>query len=91
MKLRLRPLSGIIISNERRCAMKKRSIIIAVTLLLMVSLAAYAAIIVYVNNSGTRYHRAVCKYVAKNRTAITLAEAKNKGYTPCTYCKPPIR
>lgn len=44
---------------------------------------------VYVNSSGTTYHRAGCKNLGKDKVAISLDEAKEEGYTPCAYCKPP--
>ncbi len=40
----------------------------------------------YVTNSGTKYHIGTCSYLSKSRNAITLSEAKAKGYTPCSRC-----
>lgn len=42
---------------------------------------------VYITRTGTKYHRASCQY-AKTGTATTLDEAKAKGLTPCSKCKP---
>ncbi len=44
--------------------------------------------IVYVTASGKKYHRATCQH-AKRATAIVLADAKARGYEPCSRCKPP--
>ena len=44
---------------------------------------------VYVTNTGTKYHRDGCKYLAKSKIAISLADAKAQGYGPCSVCKPP--
>ena len=43
----------------------------------------------YVTPSGTRYHRADCYHLRKNRVPISLAEARRRGYKPCSHCKPP--
>ena len=45
--------------------------------------------IVYVTKSGEKYHRASCPSTSgKATTALSLAEAKAKGYTACKNCKP---
>ncbi len=46
------------------------------------------ATLVHVTQHGKRYHRAECQF-ARNGTAVTLREARNRGCTPCTRCKPP--
>lgn len=43
---------------------------------------------VYVTKSGEKYHRGTCRY-AENAEAITLSDAIDKGYTPCSVCNPP--
>ncbi len=50
---------------------------------------AKAATYVYINKTGTTYHRASCKLLKKGCTKITLKSAKAKCYTPCSTCKPP--
>jgi micrococcal nuclease len=37
---------------------------------------------------GEKYHRADCRYLAKSKIAISLADAKEK-YEPCKVCNPP--
>ncbi len=46
-------------------------------------------IIVYITKTGSKYHRAGCKYLKKSSIPITLKEAKKKGYAPCSVCNPP--
>lgn len=46
-------------------------------------------VLVYVTKSGKKYHRADCSHVRAGAAAIPLREAKAKGYTPCSRCKPP--
>jgi hypothetical protein len=46
-------------------------------------------VIVYITKSGKKYHCAGCRSLSKSCIAITLAEAKKKGYTPCGSCHPP--
>ncbi|MFC1545207.1 thermonuclease family protein [Gemmatimonadota bacterium] len=45
--------------------------------------------IVYITNSGKKYHREGCHHLRYSRIPITLAEAKEQGYTACSVCKPP--
>lgn len=45
-------------------------------------------VIVYVTDTGTKYHRLNCKYVKKSRTPILLSKARI-NYKPCSICKPP--
>lgn len=42
--------------------------------------------IVYVTASGKKYHGPNCSYLSKSRTAISLKDAKKKGYTACSKC-----
>ena len=44
--------------------------------------------IVYIINTGTKYHRAGCRYLSKSSIPIERKEAIAKGYTPCSVCKP---
>jgi competence protein ComEC len=46
-------------------------------------------IIVYITDTGKKYHTSNCRFVNKSKYAITLKEAKEKGYTPCKVCDPP--
>lgn len=43
---------------------------------------------VYITKSGEKYHRESCQYLRKSKIATTLADAKVRGYIPCSVCKP---
>jgi len=45
-------------------------------------------IIVYITNSGAKYHRSNCQHLSKSKIPIDLESAKEK-YSPCGTCKPP--
>lgn len=44
---------------------------------------------VYITETGTKYHRDGCRFLAKSKIPISLAKAKAEGYTACGVCKPP--
>ena len=44
---------------------------------------------VYITKTGSKYHRGTCSYLRKSKFPISLWEAKARGYTPCSRCKPP--
>jgi hypothetical protein len=44
--------------------------------------------IVYVTKTGSKYHRANCRFLSKSKIPMTLKEAKKK-FGPCSVCKPP--
>jgi endonuclease YncB( thermonuclease family) len=46
-------------------------------------------VLVYVTEHGRKYHRKDCQYVRKGARAVTLKEAKARGCSPCSKCKPP--
>ena len=43
---------------------------------------------VLVTRTGSKYHRAGCRYLSKSKTPIALEKAKSR-YSPCGTCKPP--
>lgn len=45
--------------------------------------------VVYVTNTGEKYHNDGCQYLRKSKKPLRLSEAKDKGYLPCSVCKPP--
>lgn len=47
------------------------------------------SVIVYTTNTGQKYHMDNCSSLGQNKNALSLAEAKNKGYEPCKLCHPP--
>jgi competence protein ComEC len=44
---------------------------------------------VYVTRTGKKYHRDGCRYLAASRIAISLQDAKAKGFAACKVCHPP--
>ncbi len=44
--------------------------------------------IVYITKTGTKYHRAGCRYLSKSRIPISRKDAIARGYKPCSVCKP---
>lgn len=44
---------------------------------------------VYITDTGTKYHRDGCRYLAKSKISITLSNAKSRGFEPCKVCNPP--
>lgn len=49
------------------------------------SSSSSSASYVYVTDTGSKYHKAGCSYL-KSSNKITLSDAKNWGYTPCSRC-----
>ncbi|MCM1363831.1 MAG: hypothetical protein NC122_06010 [Faecalibacterium sp.] len=43
---------------------------------------------VYITASGKKYHRDGCSYLSSSKTAISISDAKSKGYSACSRCKP---
>ncbi len=44
---------------------------------------------VYITKTGKKYHTATCRYLAKSKIPMSLKDAKAKGFTACSVCKPP--
>ena len=45
--------------------------------------------IVYYTKTGKKYHLINCPYLSHSKIKTTVKEAKAKGLTPCSRCKPP--
>lgn len=43
---------------------------------------------VYITDTGTKYHRDGCRYLDESKHAVTCSWAKSHGYTPCSVCDP---
>lgn len=43
---------------------------------------------VYITRTGAKYHRAGCRYLSRSCIPISLSEAKRRGYTLCSVCRP---
>ena len=47
-------------------------------------------VIVYITEGGKKYHKESCTWLSRSKKiALSLEEAKKRGYTPCKTCKPP--
>jgi len=47
-------------------------------------------VIVYITRGGKKYHKESCTWLTRSKKiALSLEEAKKRGYTPCKTCKPP--
>ncbi len=44
---------------------------------------------VYITKSGTKYHRAGCRYLSKSSMPVSLETLDTEKYSPCSICKPP--
>lgn len=68
---------------------KKRMAIFAFfTLAVMAVCAATGS--VYVTASGKKYHKQSCRTIARSKqvTALTVEQARARGYEPCKVCHP---
>lgn len=43
---------------------------------------------VYKTPSGSKYHTSTCRFVKNVSTALNVDEARAKGLSPCSVCKP---
>jgi len=43
---------------------------------------------VYITKTGKKYHRLGCRYLRKSCIPISLTEAKQRGHTACSVCRP---
>jgi len=46
-------------------------------------------IVVYITNTGKKYHLEGCRYLAQSEIETTLSAAKARGLTACGTCRPP--
>ncbi len=42
----------------------------------------------YITENGKKFHRENCRYLYKSNIKIIVKEAKEKGFSPCSVCKP---
>ena len=71
--------------------MKKRIACVFVLAALLAGLvfAASADTVVYITRTGAKYHTGNCSYLRQSKIEITLGDAVQRGYDPCSRCKPP--
>lgn len=47
--------------------------------------------IVYITETGSKYHRSNCRHLADSKSEISLSDAVAQGYEPCGTCNPPTK
>jgi hypothetical protein len=50
--------------------------------------SGYASKIVYIADTGEKYHKYVCQYLSNGCKPVPLEYILTKGYKPCEVCKP---
>jgi len=63
--------------------------LLSVALLTVALAKSDADVTVHITKTGHCYHRAGCSSLRKSDFTVTLAEAKDRGLTPCKNCNPP--
>lgn len=48
-------------------------------------------IIVYITDTGNKYHRSGCRHLEDSKREISLSDAISNGYGPCGTCNPPTQ
>lgn len=48
-------------------------------------------IIVYITETGSKYHRADCRHLHSSKIAVELDKLDTKKYLPCSVCNPPVK
>ena len=68
----------------------RKAIWIVVFLILIASALSAEDPIVYITKTEAKYHTATCCYLRKSKIPISLSDAIQRGYTPCSRCNPPV-
>jgi len=72
--------------------MKVKKIFVFIVLLLFFVAMVYSAsanTVVYITKTGTKYHNGNCSFLSKTKIETSLGSAVERGYEPCSRCKPP--
>ena len=70
-----------------------RKLISTLFLALLLAFAVVPAIAdttVYITKTGAKYHNDGCRYLKQSRIPMSLSDAKERGYAPCSVCAPPM-
>jgi len=46
---------------------------------------------VFTTETGEKYHKETCRYLRQSANKVSLKDALQYGYHPCSVCKPPTR
>ena len=67
------------------------SLIAGILLLFAVTITACSEeSVVYITETGRKYHREGCRYLERSKIPILLSTAVSMGYEPCGHCNPPL-
>ena len=69
---------------------KRFLVIVLVCAIAGAGFAAGPETIVYITNTGGKYHTERCSSVRNSKIDITLGKAVERGFGPCQLCKPPV-
>jgi methylphosphotriester-DNA--protein-cysteine methyltransferase len=72
-----------------------KRVIAAALILALVAISLFAQdsdeldeLIVYITNTGTKYHRETCNSLRRSKIPVTMEQAIERGYEACRVCKP---
>jgi micrococcal nuclease len=68
----------------------KKIVVSSIILILLCSLSLFGDTIVYVTNSGKKYHRDGCNSLSRSKIEASLEDALRSGYEACGVCNPPV-
>jgi len=73
--------------------MKRVIVVLLILALITITLFAedsdeFNEIIVFITNTGTKYHRETCNSLRRSKIPVTLEQAIERGYEACRICKP---
>lgn len=71
------------------CAIVLSLVVFVTTAPPVVAEAADGTTIVYITKTGEKYHTGKCSYLRKSKIEISLEDAVDGGYEPCSRCEPP--
>lgn len=63
-----------------------KSYVCSITVKKKASTAKKHVTYVYVTDTGSKYHRAGCRYLWNSKRKVSLSSAKSFGYTACSVC-----
>lgn len=73
--------------------MKRILALVASCVVLLSVCVAYAVspdTFVCVTPTGTKYHRFNCSYIQNSFSTMTISDAEQNGYEPCSRCRPDV-
>jgi hypothetical protein len=85
LQIRARPQTG---SRAIDRFMRALRIIVVYFVLIACTASSSEAQTVYITKTGSKYHRVSCQYLRKSKFAISIKEAVDRGYEPCSVCEP---